>query len=67
MTVKVTKPAINLREKLSELEANTGIERSPAPSSATSKGSTGDIAWDDGYIYICTATDTWKRVAVATW
>lgn len=38
-----------------------------APSSATDTGSLGDVAWDADYFYICTATDTWKRVAVATW
>jgi len=37
------------------------------PSSASDTGTTGDIAWDSNYIYICTATNTWKRVAIATW
>ena len=37
------------------------------PSSASDTGTTGTIAWDSSYIYICTATDTWKRVAIATW
>lgn len=38
-----------------------------APASAASSGTAGQIAYDTGYIYICTATDTWKRVAIATW
>ena len=37
------------------------------PSSASDTGTTGTIAWDSSYIYICTATDTWKRVAISTW
>ena len=37
------------------------------PASASATGSTGTIAWDASYIYICTATDTWKRVAISTW
>jgi len=37
------------------------------PASASSKGNVGEIAQDGSYIYICTATDTWKRVAIATW
>lgn len=37
------------------------------PSSASDTGVKGQIAWDSNYIYICTATDTWKRVAIATW
>ena len=38
-----------------------------APSAASDPGTTGTIAWDTGYIYVCTATDTWERVAIATW
>jgi hypothetical protein len=38
-----------------------------APSSASDTGTKDEIAIDADYIYICTATDTWKRVAIATW
>ena len=38
-----------------------------APASATSQGIQGQLAFDASYIYICTATDTWKRAAIATW
>ena len=37
------------------------------PSSATAAGTAGEVAWDANYIYICTATNTWKRVAISTW
>jgi hypothetical protein len=37
------------------------------PASASATGTAGTIAWDADYIYICTATDTWKRVGIATW
>jgi hypothetical protein len=37
------------------------------PSSATDTGTAGEVAWDSSYIYICTATNTWKRVAISTW
>ena len=37
-----------------------------APATATSTGTTGQIATDAGFIYVCTATNTWKRVAIAT-
>ena len=37
------------------------------PASAAATGTTGTITWDADYIYICTATDTWKRVAISTW
>ena len=31
---------------------------------ATATGTAGQITWDANYIYICTATDTWKRAAL---
>lgn len=37
------------------------------PANAGSAGTTGDIAWDASYIYVCTATNTWKRAGIATW
>ena len=37
------------------------------PASATATGTAGEVAWDANYIYICTATNTWKRVAISTW
>jgi hypothetical protein len=37
------------------------------PASATATGTTGEIAWDANYIYVCTATNTWKRTAISTW
>ena len=38
-----------------------------APTSATDTGTAGDIRYDADYIYICVATDTWKRAAISTW
>lgn len=32
----------------------------------TFTGMPGQVAWDSGYIYLCVATDTWKRVAILT-
>lgn len=37
------------------------------PASATATGVAGQIVWDANFIYVCTATNTWKRVAIATW
>ena len=44
---------------------NLSVTKTPASAAAT--GTLGDIAWDTSFIYVCTATDTWKRVAIATW
>jgi hypothetical protein len=37
------------------------------PASATAAGNAGDICWDATYLYICTATNTWRRILHATW
>lgn len=37
------------------------------PASASAAGTAGQVYWDANYVYICTATDTWKRVAIGTW
>jgi hypothetical protein len=42
-----------------------GAEGTPASVSDTC--TKGTIKWDSGFIYICTATDTWRRMALDTW
>jgi hypothetical protein len=37
------------------------------PASASATGSTGDICWDSSYLYLCIATNTWRRIAHSTW
>ena len=37
------------------------------PANATANGVPGQTAFDSNYIYICTAANTWKRAAIATW
>ena len=37
------------------------------PASASATGTAGEIAWDANYLYVCTATNTWKRAALSTW
>ena len=37
------------------------------PLTPSSSGNVGDMAWDESFIYICIATDTWKRSALTTW
>ena len=43
------------------------LRTAQTPASAGATGTQGQIAWDASYIYVCTATNTWKRVAIATW
>lgn len=37
------------------------------PASSAAAGTTGTYAWDSNYVYVCIATNTWKRVAISTW
>lgn len=30
-------------------------------------GASGELRWSDDYLYVCVATDTWKRIALATY
>ena len=43
------------------------IYNTPIPSSASDSGDIWEIRFDSSYIYICTATNTWKRTAISTW
>ena len=38
-----------------------------APTSSTSPGTKGNIVWDNDYIYVCVADNTWKRTPLSTW
>ena len=38
-----------------------------APTSASGIGTQGEIRWTDDHIYICVATNTWKRAALTSW
>lgn len=37
------------------------------PASANAAGHKGDVRWDDSFIYVCIADDTWERVGIASW
>lgn len=39
----------------------------PAPATATDPGQPGMLASDGSYLYVCTAANTWRRVAIAVW
>ena len=52
------------------VEANTNgiiISTSQTPASASATGTAGTVTWDSDYVYVCTATNTWKRAALSTW
>lgn len=55
---------------ITELDVSSDVFRlrtAKTPASASATGNAGEICWDASYVYICTATNTWRRVAHATW
>ena len=58
----------NQPEAALDINSNTiRLRNSSTPSSASDYGFPGEIRWDANYIYVCVATDTWKRVALSSW
>lgn len=51
-----------------DVNANTmRLRTARTPASASATGNAGDICWDSSYLYVCTATNTWRRIAHSTW
>jgi len=40
---------------------------SSTPANASATGAAGTLTWDASYLYICTSSNVWRRVAHATW
>jgi len=45
----------------------SGLSWSSVPASDTSSGTSGQIAYDDNYLYVATNTNVWKRTALSMW
>lgn len=45
----------------------TAYPAAETPATASSPGNPGQIVYDTSYLYICIATNTWRRIAHATW
>jgi hypothetical protein len=61
-----------LQARLADDSAYTTIDaehrlQGTVPATASSTGTAGDIRYASGFIYVCTATNTWQRAAIATW
>ena len=53
---------INTRRRL--LLVGSG-EGSTAPAGGLAPGATGEVAFDDDYMYLCTSNSSWRRVAIS--
>lgn len=43
------------------------VRTAKTPATAAAAGNAGEICWDASFFYVCTATNTWKKSALATW
>lgn len=58
----------NLPQATLDVNGTFRVASGYAPATSTSTGVAGQIAWDASYIYVCTATNLWKRVSIGgTW
>lgn len=46
--------------------ANLVIRSSTVPATSSSPGVQGQVVWDSGFVYVCVATNSWKRAALTT-
>jgi len=69
-TVSTGNIGIGATDPTAKLDINSDILRlrtAKTPASAGATGNQGDICWDADYIYVCVATNTWKRAILSTW
>jgi hypothetical protein len=64
---KVEKARITSAGKFVSQASAINVKTAQTPASAGAAGTAGDICWDAGFMYVCVSTNTWKRVAIATW
>lgn len=64
---KIANQVLKLNSTATLWNNDTLLGASYTPASATASGIRGDMAADSNYLYICVATNTWKRVALSTW
>ena len=50
-----------------EIAGNLSIDNEYVPTTTGSDGTAGQIVWDSSYIYVCVATNSWKRANLAAW
>ena len=48
------------------LLAQRSLNLVPVPATATSSGTAGQVAADSSFLYVCIATNVWRRVALSS-
>ena len=58
---------IHVYNRYSSLISSSSKMIDTPPSSSSDVGIPGQTAYDDNYLYVCTASNTWKRTALEDW
>jgi hypothetical protein len=46
---------------------NTAFKWNSVPANSTANGTVGQVAYDSDYVYVCVATNTWKRLSLGSY
>jgi hypothetical protein len=65
-TIGQTSWGTTLNTALDYLDTKVG-PWAAVPATATSTGTAGQVAYAAGFLYVCVATNTWRRVALSSW
>lgn len=57
---------VNLSTYLNDVDVST-VDIVTVPSTATSAGKAGQIAYNTTHLYICVDKDVWRRVSISSW
>jgi len=63
-TVSATGNIAGANATVNNMTVNTILSSPLQTKASTDTGTAGQICWDANYIYVCTATNTWKRVGL---
>lgn len=56
-----------IQATLNNIAASSTVVLASVPPTPTAAGIKGQMAYDSNYLYICIATNTWRRVGISTW
>ena len=65
--IGTTSPAISSGVGLHIGGSTLRLGEARTPASSTATGNQGEVCWDSSYLYVCIATNTWRRIALTTW
>jgi hypothetical protein len=65
--IGTTSPAISSGVGLHIGGSTLRLADARTPASSTATGNQGEICWDSSFLYVCIATNTWRRIAHSSW